>query len=231
MASESPTIAGNNRTITVVMADDQPMVRQPLAAWLKQAGDVKVLAEVSNADDAVAAAIRERPDIVLMDIDMPGLLAFDAVRTIKSRCPRTRVVVLSGFFHDKYIEDALSAEASGYITKGEEPAVVLSAIRTVAGGGVYFSPQVQDRLVIDAGGVHLAAGAGEGATRASTLTSRELEVLRYIARGLSKKDIAAIMHLSVKTVDNHSTSLMSKLNIHDRVELARYAIREGLAEA
>ncbi len=228
MAAESTAVAGNHRTITVVMADDQPMVRQPLANWLRQAGDVKVLAEVSNADDAVAAAVRERPDVVLMDIDMPGLLAFDAVRTIKSRCPRTRVIVLSGFFHDKYIEEALSAEASGYITKGEQPEVVLAAIRTVAGGGVYFSSQVQDRLVIDATGVHLSA---EGATRASTLTSRELEVLRYIARGLSKKDIAGIMHLSVKTVDNHSTSLMSKLNIHDRVELARYAIREGLAEA
>jgi DNA-binding NarL/FixJ family response regulator len=114
------------------------------------------------------------------------------------------------------------------VTKGEPPEVVLSAVRTVAGGGVYFSPQVQERLVVDSTGVHLAA---EGATRASTLTSREMEVLRYIARGLSKKDIAAIMHLSVKTVDNHSTSLMSKLNIHDRVELARYAIREGLAEA
>jgi DNA-binding NarL/FixJ family response regulator len=220
--------AGANRVITVVMADDQAMVRQPLAAWLRQAGDVKVLAEVSNADEAVTAAIRERPDIVLMDIDMPGLLAFDAVRTIKSRCPRTRVIVLSGFFHDRYIQEALSAEASGYVTKGEPPEVVLSAVRTVAGGGVYFSPQVQERLVVDSTGVHLAA---EGATRASTLTSREMEVLRYIARGLSKKDIAAIMHLSVKTVDNHSTSLMSKLNIHDRVELARYAIREGLAEA
>jgi len=187
-----------------------------------------VLAEASNADDAVAAAIRERPDIVLMDIDMPGLLAFDAVRTIKTRCSRTRVIVLSGFFHDKYIEEALAAEASGYVTKGDPPDAVVNAIRTVAAGGVYFSPQVQERLVIDTTGVRLAA---EGATRASTLTSRELEVLRYIARGLSKKDIAGIMHLSVKTVDNHSTSLMSKLNIHDRVELARYAIREGLAEA
>lgn len=228
MGSEPTAVAGVSRTITVVMADDQPLVRLPLASWLRQTGDIKVVGEAGNADDAVTAALRERPDIVLMDIDMPGLLAFDAVRTIKSRCPRTRVIVLSGFFHDKYIEAALAAEASGYVTKGEPPDVVVSAIRTVAGGGVYFSPQVQERLVVDATGVHLAT---EGKTRASTLTARELEVLRYIARGLSKKDIASIMHLSVKTVDNHSTSLMSKLNIHDRVELARYAIREGLAEA
>jgi DNA-binding NarL/FixJ family response regulator len=104
---------------------------------------------------------------------------------------------------------------------------VVKAVRTVAAGGVYFSPEVQARIVVDSNGARLAAA---GTTRASTLTARELEVLRYIARGLSKKDIAGIMHLSVKTVDNHSTSLMTKLNIHDRVELARYAIREGLAE-
>jgi DNA-binding NarL/FixJ family response regulator len=223
-----PGASGSSRTITVLMADDQPVVRQPLASWLRQTGDIKVIGEVGSADEAVTVAIRERPDIVLMDIDMPGLLAFDAVRTIKTRCPRTRVIVLSGFFNDKYIEDALAAEASGYVTKGESPEAVVAAIRAVAGGGAYFSPQVQERLVVDADGVRLAA---EGATRASTLTSRELEVLRYIARGLSKKDIANIMHLSVKTVDNHSTSLMAKLNIHDRVELALYAIREGLAEA
>lgn len=229
MAQPPNGAAGTARTITVLMADDQPIVRQPLANWLRQTGDIKVIGEVGSADEAVTAAIRDRPDIVLMDIDMPGLLAFDAVRTIKTRCPRTRVIVLSGFFNDKYIEDALAAEASGYVTKGESPEAVVAAIRSVASGGAYFSPQVQERLVVGADGVHLAADGG--ATRASTLTSRELEVLRYIARGLSKKDIASIMHLSVKTVDNHSTSLMSKLDIHDRVELALYAIREGLAEA
>lgn len=216
-----------NRVITVLLADDHALVRESLGSWLKAAGDIKVIGEVGSADEAVAVAVREKPDIVLIDIDMPGLLAFDAVRTIRTRCPGTRVVVLSGFFHDRYIEDALAAEASGYITKGEPADAVVRAVRTVAAGGVYFSPEVQSRIVVDSTGVRLAAA---GTTRASTLTPRELEVLRYIARGLSKKDIAGIMHLSVKTVDNHSTSLMTKLNIHDRVELARYAIREGLAE-
>jgi len=215
------------KPITVLLADDHALVRDSLATWLRTAGDMKVLGEVGSADEAVAIAIRERPDVVLLDIDMPGLLAFDAVRTIRSRCPDTRIVMLSGFFNDRYIEDALAAEASGYITKSEPPEAVLKAIRTVAGGGVYFSPEVQARILVDSNGARLSR---EGVTRASALTPRELEVLRYIARGLSKKDIAGIMHLSVKTVDNHSTSLMTKLNIHDRVELARYAIREGLAE-
>jgi DNA-binding NarL/FixJ family response regulator len=215
------------RTISVLLADDHALVRESLGNWLRAAGDIKVTAEVGSADEAVAIAVRDRPDVVLLDIDMPGLLAFDAVRTIRSRCPETRVVMLSGFFNDRYIEDALAAEASGYMTKSEPPQAVVQAIRTVAAGGVYFSPEVQSRIVVDSNGARLG---GEGVTRASTLTPRELEVLRYVARGLSKKDIASIMHLSVKTVDNHSTSLMTKLNIHDRVELARYAIREGLAE-
>ena len=215
------------KPITVLLADDHALVRDTLSSWLKDTGDITVVGEVASADEALAVAVREKPDIVIMDIDMPGLLAFDAVRTIRTRSPKTRIIVLSGFFNDRYIEEALRSEASGYLTKGETPESVVRAIRTVAGGGAYFSPEVQSRIVVDNGGARLAE---TGKTRASTLTPRELEVLRYIARGLSKKDIAAIMHLSVKTVDNHSTSLMTKLNIHDRVELARYAIREGLAE-
>jgi DNA-binding NarL/FixJ family response regulator len=216
------------KTISVLLADDHALVRESLSTWLKSAGDMRVLGEVGSADEALAIAVRERPDVILLDIDMPGLLAFDAVRTIRSRCPDTRIIMLSGFFNDRYIEDALAAEASGYMTKSEPPQAVLKAIRTVAAGGVYFSPEVQARIVVDSSGARLASR--DAVTRSSTLTPRELEVLRYIARGLSKKDIAGIMHLSVKTVDNHSTSLMTKLNIHDRVDLARYAIREGLAE-
>lgn len=219
-----------NKTITIVMADDHAMIRETLASWLRRAGDISVLAEVGSADEAVAEAIRHQPDIVLLDIDMPGLHSFDAARTIKARCPRTRLIFVSAFVHDHYIESALKVEASGYITKGEPPDAVVQAVRAVSGGGAYFSPEVQARLVIGSNGVTLTE-TGKGATRVSTLTPRELEVLRYIASGLSKKDIAALMHLSVKTVDNHSTSLMTKLDIHDRVELARFAIREGVTEA
>lgn len=217
-----------DKPVTVLLVDDHALVRETLANWLRGSQDMKVMGEVGSADEAIAAAVRDQPDIVVMDIDMPGLLAFDAVRTIRSRCPKTRVLVLSAFFHDRFIEDAIRAEASGYVTKGEPPEVVVKAIRAVAQGGAYFSRQVQERIVVDSSGPRLAESTK---TRTSLLSPREMEVLRYIARGMSKKDIAAVMHLSVKTVDNHSTSLMSKLDIHDRVELARFAIREGLAEA
>lgn len=216
-----------SRPITVLLVDDHALVRNTLSAWLRQTGRFEVVGTAADADTAVTEAIRLQPDVVVMDIDMPGLLAFDAARVIRSRTPGTRILFLSAYFHDRYIEEALNVEASGYIGKGQPPERVAEAIATVASGGVSFAPEVQSRIVIDQSGLHLA---GTGRTRTSTLTPRELEVLRYVARGMAKKDIAKTMHLSVKTVDNHCTSLMTKLDIHDRVDLARFAIREGLAE-
>lgn len=215
------------RPITVVLADDHTLVRNTLGSWLKSAGGIQVVADIGNADAAVDACIAHKPDVVVLDIDMPGLQCFDAARSIKARCPNTRVLFLSAFFHDRYIEDALQVEASGYVTKGESPQTIVEAIRIAVSGGIYFSPEIRARLVIDSSGVRLSSGK---TTRASLLTAREVEVLRYIARGMAKKEIAATMRLSVKTVDNHCTSMMNKLDIHDRVDLARYAIREGLAE-
>ncbi len=215
--------------ITVLLVDDHALVLGALSGWLRGTPDIQVVGEAPNAEIAITEALRLRPDLVVMDVDMPGLLCFDAARTIRARLPETRIVFLSAFFHDRYIQQALDAEASAYLTKGEPPAMVADAIRAVARGGTYFSPEVAERLVIDEAGVSLTTGTG--ATRGAALAQREIEVLRYVAQGLSKKEIAGTMHLSVKTVDNHCTSLMSKLAIHDRVELARYAIREGLAEA
>lgn len=214
--------------IRVVLADDHALVRSTLASWIRGTTDMVVVAEVKGAEDAVTECVRLRPDVLVLDIDMPGLSCFDAARTILSRCEGLRIVFLSAFMHDRYIEEALAVGASGFVTKGQPPQAVTEAIRAAATGGTYFSPEVQARLVVDSGGVRLA---GQRQTRISTLTPRELEILRYIARGMSKKEIAETIHLSVKTVDNHSTSLMTKLDIHDRVELARFAIREGLAEA
>lgn len=213
--------------IRVILADDHALVRSTLASWIRGTGSMSVVAESSDADAAVSECIRHQPDVLLIDIDMPGLSCFDAARTIVSRCPKTKIVFLSAFFHDRYIEEALQVGASAFITKTQPPQSVTDAIRLVASGGTYFSPEVQSRLVVASDGVHLAS---RPVTKASSLTPRELEILRYIARGMSKKEIADTVHLSVKTVDNHSTSLMTKLDIHDRVELARFAIREGLAE-
>lgn len=213
--------------ISILVVDDHAIVRSCLAKTLDDQPDMTVVGTAGDADKALAEAIRLRPAIILMDIDMPGLLCFSAVETLRARCPETRVMFLSAFAHDRFIEQALAVEASGYITKDEKTETVLNAIRNAVAGIPYFSPAVRSRIVVDSFGARLAQ---RRQTRVDTLTARELEVLRYLARGMSKKEIAATMVLSVKTVEYHTASLMNKLDIHDRVALARFAIREGLTE-
>ena len=214
--------------ISILLADDHSMVRRLLGQRLEAEDDLTVVATVDNAEEATCEAIRLKPNIILMDIDMPGLSCFEAAATIRRNCPDSRIIFLSAFSHDRYIEQAMAVKAWGYVTKSEPEQSVLQAIRKVSTGIAYFSPEVKARIVVESEGARLAADAR---SRVSTLTEREMEVLRYLAHGMAKKDIARTMHLSVHTVNRHTTSLMSKLDIHDRVELARYAIREGIAEA
>ena len=215
------------KAIRVLLVDDHQLVRAAVAKQLGDMEDIEIVGEADNADDALSLAAREEPDVVVMDIDMPGLICFDAARRIRARSLKTRILFLSGFSHDSYIEQALEVEARGYITKSEPTDVLARAVREVASGGSFFSDEILRRLIQDSGGVRLAGGS----TVAARLTRREHEVLRYLARGMSKKEVARTMSLSPKTVENHTSNLMAKLDIHDRVELARYAIREGLAEA
>jgi DNA-binding NarL/FixJ family response regulator len=217
-----------NAPISILVVDDHVLVSRMLRDRLEMEPDMKVVGVVGNADDAVREALEHKPDVVLMDIDMPGLLCFDAARTIGARCPNTCILFLSAFFHDRYIDQALEVGACGYITKGEPPDTVVTAIRSAISGAAYFSPEVQSRIVIDERGAKLR---DSGRSRLSTLTPREIEVLRYVARGMPNKEIGQTMHISVKTVDRHVVNLMAKLDIHSRVELTRMAIREGLAEA
>jgi DNA-binding NarL/FixJ family response regulator len=211
----------------ILLVDDHELVRTALRGLLERNENFEVVGECASADEALRMAFDCAPDILVMDIDMPGMICFDAVKQMRSRLPELSVIFLSAFFHDHYIEQALAVGAKGYVVKGDPPQVLFDALAQVAAGEVYFSDEVRARFAIDG-----AKGPDSGKkTVTSTLTNREVEVLRYLARGLSKKEIAGILHLSVKTVEHHSASVMRKLDIHDRVELARYAIREGLAEA
>ena len=215
------------QSVRILLADDHMLVRDVLSERLNREPGLSVVAKAVNADEAVQLAAAHLPDILLLDIDMPGLICFDAAERIMALHPQTRIIFLSAFFNDRYIEQALRIKARGYVTKREPPEVVIAAVHVVSRGGVYFSDDVRARMVVGVDDIRLAEHA---ATLSSTLTPRELEVLRYIARGLSKKEIASTMSISVKTIENHCGSLMSKLGIHDRVILTRYAIREGLAE-
>ncbi len=217
-----------NKPTSIMIVDDHAMLRSMLRSRLEAEQDLSVVAVVGNAEEATAMAPQLKPDIILMDIDMPGLSAFDAARSIAQTSPNARVIFLSAFVYDGYIEQAMVVGAWGYVTKSQAEDVLLAAIRNVAAGETYYSPEVQSRIVIDDRGPRLARA---GRSRVSTLTKREIEVLRYLARGMSKKEVAQTVHISVNTVNRHTSSLMNKLNIHDRVELTRFAIREGIAGA
>ncbi|MEK6238629.1 MAG: response regulator transcription factor [Planctomycetales bacterium] len=217
-----------SRGISVLLVDDHALFRQPLAAKLTDEEGFVVVGDVGSAHEAVAEVARLSPDVVLMDVDMPGQSCFEAAKDIHRKSSGSQIIFLSAFFHDRYIEQALSVNALGYLTKNEPVEKVISAIRSVAAGEVYFSPEVISRIVVDEHGARLA---DDRRSLASLLTAREVEVLRHVARGLSKKEIADALHISVKTVENHTQNLMTKLDIHDRVKLALYAVREGLSEA
>jgi len=217
----------SGREIRILVVDDHALVREMLATRLAAEDFLTVVGAVADADAAVATAGQTTPDVVLMDIDMPGMSAFDAVREIKALAPCARILFLSGYLNDSYIEQALVLEASGFLSKSESIDSIVAAVRAVARGRVCFSPEVQKRLVVDAGGARLATARH---SRIEMLTDRERQILRYLAQGLTKKEIARVVGISPKTVDQHSAHLMGKLDIHDRVELARFAIREGLLE-
>ncbi len=215
------------KDIEILIVDDHAMVRESLSDRLTREPGMIVVGTADTADKAISQVNSLSPEIVLMDIDMPGLNAFEAARSILVLQPNIRIIFLSAFVQDRFIEQALDVQARSYITKGETPETVVAAIREVAAGGSFFSESVQDRIVIDSIGAILP---GRVKSRLSTLTRRELEVLTYLAKGHSKKEIAEIVHLAVKTIDHHTTQIMRKLKIHDRVELARFAIREGIAQ-
>ena len=213
---------------SILLADDHTLVRDNLRDRLDRELDFEVVALAKDAEEALALARQTVPDVVILDIDMPGRISFEVAKDIKAGHKNTRILYLSAFHSDRYIEQAIASHASGYLTKDEPPEVLVRAIRSVASGVAYFSKKIRSRLVIGSQ-VGLRPSSGSS-TPVSRLTHRELEVLRYIARGMTKKDIAQIIHRSYSTVDKHTENLMTKLDIHDRVELARFAIREGLAE-
>jgi DNA-binding NarL/FixJ family response regulator len=217
-----------NDRVKLLIIDDHGLVREALAKRFAADSRFEVIGVAGDAEAGVGCAARARPDVVLTDVDMPGASAFDACLRIGVMAPDVQVIFLSAFSHDRFIEQALQAGALGYVTKRESLETIVEAVYAVARGGTYFSPEVQARIVVDSTGLRLAH---RGKTRSSRLSPREVEVLGHLARGMSKKAIAELMHVSIKTVDTHTLRLMGKLDIHDRVELARFAIREGMTRA
>ena len=205
--------------IRILLAEDHTIVRQGLKSLLEGQDDMTVVAEAANGREAVKAARRLGPDVVVMDLTMPELNGVDATAQITKSCPSTRVVILSMHSADEYVFPALRAGASGYLVKGSGLSELTSAIRAVHKGNAFFSPEVSKTLL------NKTQRSGEGP---DPLTEREREVLQLVVEGKTSPQIAALLNISAKTVEGHRGRIMNKLEIHDVAGLVRYAIRTGL---
>jgi DNA-binding NarL/FixJ family response regulator len=208
--------------IGVVVADDQAMVRAGFRMVLEAEGDIAVLADVGTGQDAVAAAQRLRPDVVLMDVRMPGMNGLDATRQVTGIPDAPRVVVVTTFDTDEYLRSALAAGASGFLLKDAGPRLLVEAVRAAADGDALVSPSVTVRLLGE-----LAAGAAPSAVE-HDLTDRELEIVAAIARGGTNEEIAADLFVSLSTVKTHARNISVKLGARNRVEIAAWAWRSRL---
>ena len=209
--------------LRVVIADDQPMMRAGFKAVLEATGDIQVVAEASTGAEAVAAAKRHAPDVVLMDIRMPEMDGIEATR----RLPRERILILTTFGLDDYIIAALRAGASGFLLKDAPTAQVIDAVRAVAAGDAVLSPAVT-RQLLDQVGRRLPAAVSQTPEALTRLTEREREVLRMLAAGLTNAEIAHALVVTEATVKSHVSNLLGKLGLRDRVQAVIYAYETGL---
>jgi DNA-binding NarL/FixJ family response regulator len=216
-------------SVRILIADDQQLVRAGFALILKPHADLEVVGEASDGAEAVTLATRHRPDVILMDIRMPGMDGLEATRRVLAdpALATTRVLVLTTFDLDDYVYDALCAGASGFVLKDDPPEQLLSAIRIVAGGDALLSPAVT-KHVIDQ---FTRTPRRERPTQLDELTERELEVLRLIARGLSNAEIAGQLFISDTTVKTHITHILQKLDLRDRVQAVILAYQSGLTDS
>jgi two-component system response regulator NreC len=211
--------------IRVVLADDHRMLREGIRALLERQDDIEVVGEAADGREAVRLVSQLCPDVVVMDVSMPLLNGIEATRQIRRDCPTARVLTLTVHESQDYVAQLLAAGASGYIIKRAGGDELVSAVRAVHRGEVFLHPSIA-RVVIQDYVQRLQAGQGLSAQ--DVLTDREREVLQLIAEGYTNREIADLLHLSIKTVQNHRSNIMRKLDLHDRGELIKYAIQQGI---
>jgi two-component system, NarL family, response regulator NreC len=211
--------------IRLLLVDDHEIVRAGLRMLFLAEKDMEIVGEVSSGLEAIRAVADLQPDVVIMDVAMPGMSGIEATRRIKESSPETAVLALTMHEDEQYFFEMLNAGASGYVPKRAAPDDLVSAIRAVSQGQVFLYPSLARLLVQD----FLQRKEGDGGgTAVVELTSREREVLIAIAEGHTNREIAELLVISVKTVDRHRENIMRKLNLHNRVELVKYAIEKGL---
>ena len=211
----------------ILIADDHAIVREGVRALLTAAGDLEVVAEAANGQDAIDLAVSMEPDLVLMDIAMPGLGGLEATLEIRKRVPRARIIVLSQYGDPEYVRRFLKAGVAGYVLKKAAGAELVAAIRAVLRGGLVLDPEIA-RGAMQEGGAPAGADAPDVY---ETLTDREKQILKLVAEGHSNKEVAELLNISVKTAMSHREHLMTKLQVHNRTELIRFALKSGVIRA
>ena len=209
--------------IRVVTADDQVLIRDALRTILEREPDLEVVGEAADGDEAIAAVRRHRPDVVLMDIRMPGRDGIDATRAVLAEDEPPKVLMLTTFDLDEYVHACLRAGASGFLLKDTQPSGIVAAVRAAHTGDATLSPAVTRRLI--ASYVHAPA---PDVSLPSPLTEREIDVLRAIARGLSNAEVARELYVGETTVKTHVTAILAKLGVRDRLQAVILAYETGL---
>jgi DNA-binding NarL/FixJ family response regulator len=213
----------SGRTIRVAIADDHALVRAGLVALLAQEPDIRVVREAGDGPGAIAIAQEERPDVLLVDVALPGLSGLEVARRVLDQVESVAVVIVSMHKDDDYVLAAIRAGAAGYVVKEGAADELVAAVRAAAEGRLYLSP-----IVARAGGAATPAAARAALAQPSDLTPRERDVLVLISDGLSTKEIGSRLGISVKTADAHRQALMRRLGIHDVAGLTKFALKHGL---
>jgi DNA-binding NarL/FixJ family response regulator len=213
------------KTITVGIVEPQEATQYAISMLLNGQQDSEVIGVEATGEDGMRMLIEKRPKIAIVEVDLEGRSGFELAGDLAMRQGETKVIFYSSAMPDIYIEQALRSKASGYVLKTDALASLLTAVQAVSKGGTFYSEPIRDRISIDPS---TGSTRAQFESRMTQLSNRQLEVLRHLAYGHSVKDVARKMHISVKSVDSHKYRIMQSLGIHDRVDLARYAIREGL---
>lgn len=211
-------------TLSIVIADDHALVRAGFKTLLSDLAEIEVVAETGDGRAVIELVERHAPDLVLMDIAMPGLNGLDAAAQIHKTSPKTKIIILSMHGSETYVGRALRSGVSAYVLKGGSPDELKVAIKAVTQGAYYLSPAVSKSVIQE----YLGAQTENELDR---LTPRQREILQLLAEGKSNKEVARILNLSVKTVDSHRSQIMTRLEIHDITGLVRFAIRNGLVQS